>query len=69
MIFRDFRICHSVRRSRLTTTYSSPYQENKSLKFLGFMWNPCHGLWKLPHWWLFCWPMDKYGDFLFRLSD
>jgi hypothetical protein len=24
-------------------------QENKFLKFLGFMWNPCHGLWKLPH--------------------
>ncbi|CAM6001691.1 unnamed protein product, partial [Sphagnum balticum] len=33
MIFRDFRICHSVRRSRLTTTYSSPYQETSPSSF------------------------------------
>jgi hypothetical protein len=29
----------------------------------------CHGLWKLPHWWLLCWQMDKYGDLSFLFGS
>ncbi len=29
----------------------------------------CHGLWKLLHWWLLCWLMDKYGDLSFLFGS